>query len=273
MGKSGLIGRKIAATFSSTGISAFFLHPAEAFHGDLGLVTSEDIAIIISNSGATEEIIQLLPYFKRSKIKIISLTGNLNSVLAQYSDVVLDVSVEKEADPLGIVPTASTTALLAMGDALVSALLLKRNFSKEQFAIFHPGGSLGRKLLWRVSDLMHTGEKVPIVKEGVTIREAICEMTKKNLGVVFIVNNDSRLTGIFTDGDLRRLLERDSSPLELSIVESMMHTPKVISENALAAEAVRMMEDQAITILPVVDEKIRPFGAIHLHDLVRARLI
>ena len=272
MGKTGLIGRKIAATLASTGTPAFFLHPAEASHGDLGVVTSDDVVLAVSNSGETEEVVRLLPHLKRFQVKIISLTGDRNSTLAQHSDVVIDVAVEREADPLGVAPTASTTAVLAMGDALATALLLKRGFSKEQFAIFHPGGSLGRRLLWHVRDLMHTGDSVPVVREGVTVREAIYEMSVKRLGTTFVVNEDMRLSGIFTDGDLRRLLQRETNPLELPIADVMTRSSKMIREEVLAAEAVRMMEDHAISILPVVDDQFSLFGVIHLHDLVRAGL-
>lgn len=273
MGKTGLIARKIAATLASAGTPAFFLHPAEALHGDLGIITNQDVVLIVSNSGETEEVVNLLPSLKRFGVKIISLTGNPKSTLAQHSDVVIDIAVEKEADPLELIPTSSTTAALAMGDALASALVLKRGFSKEQFAIFHPGGSLGRKLLWRVRDLMHTGDSVPIVNGRVTVREAIYEMSRKKLGATCVVNTDNQLIGIFTDGDLRRLLQRHSNPLELLISDVMTRTPKTIGEDALAAESLRIMEDNAITLLPVIDDQLKLFGAIQMHDLVRAGLV
>ena len=273
MGKTGLVGRKIAATLASTGTPSFYLHPAEAIHGDLGVVTKDDIVIAVSNSGETDELIRILPHLKRIEVKIISLTGNLTSTLAQHSDIVIDVSVKREADPLGIAPTASTTATMAMGDAIAAALLKKRGFDKDQFAIFHPGGSLGKKLLWSVKDLMHTGNDVPVVKIAATVRQAICEISEKKLGATFILDDSQRLVGIFTDGDIRRLLEKDNNPLERSITEVMTLNPKTIKPEALAAEAVRIMEDNAITILPVIGEGERPFGIIHLHDLVKAGLV
>jgi arabinose-5-phosphate isomerase len=272
MGKTGLVGRKIAATLASTGTPSLFLHPAEAIHGDLGLVTRGDVVIAVSNSGETDELVRILPHLKRFQVKIISLTGNKKSTLAEHSDVVIDVSVEREADPLGIAPTASTTATMAMGDALAAALLKKRDFDKEQFAIFHPGGSLGKKLLWTVKDLMHTGNKIPIVKTDATVRQAICEISEKKLGATFILDEDQHLLGVFTDGDIRRLLEKNDNPLSRSIAEVMTHAPKTVKSDALAAEAVRLMEEDAITILPVIDEDERIVGVIHLHDLVKAGL-
>ena len=284
MGKAGLVGRKIAATLSSIGRPAFFLHPAEALHGDLGLVAPEDVVLALSNSGETEELIRLLPSLKRLDIAIVSLTGNLKSTIAQHSNVVVDVGVEREADPLDLAPTASTAAILAMGDALAVALLRKRGFGRDQFAVLHPGGSLGKELLWHVKDLMHVEDAVPIVQERATMRDAICEMTAKSLGAAFIVDREGRLTGVFTDGDLRRLLQRVENPLELAVADVMALKPKILREDAaasgpktirqdaLAVEALRMMEDNAITILPVVDDRVRPFGAVHLHDLVRAGL-
>ena len=272
MGKTGLIARKIAATLASAGTPALFLHPAEALHGDLGIVTSDDVVLIVSNSGETEEVINLLPPLKRFGVRIVSLTGNPGSTIAQHSDVVIDVAIEREADPLDLIPTSSTTAALAMGDALASALVLKRGFTREQFAMFHPGGSLGRKLLWRVRDLMHTGDSMPMVHDVVTVREAIYEMSLKKLGATLVAAQDGKLMGIFTDGDLRRLLERHLNPLDLLISDVMIRTPRTIGEDALAAECLRLMEDHAITILPVVDGHMIPLGVIHMHDLVRARL-
>lgn len=273
MGKAGLIGRKIAATLSSTGTPALYLHPAEALHGDLGIVTKEDVAIILSSSGNTDETVQLIPHFRRFQVKIISLTGMLNSNLALHSDVVIDISVEREADPLGVAPTASTTAMLAMGDALAVALIIKRGFTKNQFSIFHPSGNLGRKLLLKVVDLMNTGDDMPIVQENVKVRKAIIEMSLKKLGVAFIVNKNNHLIGIFTDGDLRRLVQNEFNPLEFEIKNTMSRNPITIKEDALAADALKLMEDHSIAVLPVVDEKHIPCGAIHLHHLVRAGLI
>ena len=272
MGKTGLIARKIAATLASVGTPAVFLHPADALHGDLGIVTSEDVILIMSNSGETEEVINLIPSLKRFGVKIIALTGNPASTIAAHSDVVIDVAVEKEADALALIPTASTTAALAMGDALASALVLKRGFTREQFAIFHPGGSLGKKLLWRVKDLMHTGASVPIVQDRVVVREAIYEMSLKKLGATFVVNQEGQLIGIFTDGDLRRLLQTSLNPLDLLVSDVMTRTPRTTQEESLAAECLRIMEDNAITLLPVVDSQGKPVGAIHMHDLIRAGL-
>lgn len=272
IGKAGLIGRKIAATLSSTGTPALFLHPADALHGDLGIVTPEDVALIVSNSGNTEEISSMLPYFKRFDVKIVGLTGNLCSTLASHSDCVINVGVEREADPLGVAPTCSTTAMLAMGDALAVALLVKRGFTREQFSIFHPGGSLGKKLLLRIEDLMHTGDKVPMVQQNVNLRFAISEMSRKRLGVTFVVDEEKRLQGVFTDGDLRRVLEREPNPLDFSVEEVMTKDPKTTRPYLLAAEAIKLMEDHSITVLPVVKDDSVPFGAIHLHDLVSAGL-
>ena len=272
MGKTGLIGRKIAATLSSTGTPAFYLNPAEAIHGDLGIVTEEDILIALSNSGETEEIVRLLPSFRRLHVKVIAMTGNPNSTLARHSEVVLDVGVEKEADPSGIAPTASTTAALVMGDALAMALVVKRGFTKEQFAIFHPGGHLGRRLLLHVKDLMHVGDCLPLVSPETSLRDAIYVMTTAGLGTTFVVKDEDCLVGIFTDGDVRRLLQRESNPLEKPMGDVMTEKPKVIAEDALAAEALKLMEDNSITVLPVVTDKGQVRGALHLHDLVRAGL-
>jgi arabinose-5-phosphate isomerase len=273
MGKGGLIGRKIAATLASTGTPATFLHPAEAFHGDIGFVLPEDVVIAISNSGETEELVGLLPHLKRFGVRVIALTGKRDSTLAQHSDVVIDVGVEKEADPLNMVPTASTTAILAMGDALAAAVLLKRGFTRDEFAIFHPGGSLGKRLLWHVKDLMHAGTAVPVVGDGVTVQDGICEMTSKRLGATFVVDKAGKLVGILTDGDLRRFFQKEKeNPLRSPITEAMVRRPKTIRETALAAEAIKRMEDHAITVLPVVDPDERPIGAIHLHDLVKSGL-
>lgn len=272
MGKAGLIARKLAATLASTGSPAFYLHPAEASHGDLGIVTHDDVLVCFSKSGETEEVNNLLPAVKRFGVQIISLTGRLDSTLAQYSDVAIDVSVSEEADALGIAPTASTTAMLAMGDALALAVARQRGFTREQFAQFHPGGSLGRQLLLRVADLMHIGESLPRVSEQTSVRSAICEMSAKGLGATLVERGDGTLAGIFTDGDVRRLLGRESHPLDLPITAAMIRTPKHVRASALAVEALRMMQKHSISVLPVVDETQRATGIIHLQDLIRARL-
>ncbi|MBF0401448.1 MAG: KpsF/GutQ family sugar-phosphate isomerase [Magnetococcales bacterium] len=279
MGKSGIIGMKIAATLASTGSPAFFLHPAEGSHGDIGMVTQRDVVLAISNSGETAEIIALLPTLKFLGVAIISLVGRPNSTLARISTLTLDVAVEREACPLGLAPTCSTTAALAMGDALAVALLEKRQLSPEQFALFHPGGALGRKLLLRVADLMQTGSKIPLVARDDSMQIAILEMTAKRLGVTGVTNVNGSLAGIITDGDLRRWLERDTlSPNTTNLLsrtagEVMTVNPKTIAANALAVEALRMMEDKKITTLFVCEMDNRPIGLIHLHDILGAGLL
>ncbi|MBF0214292.1 MAG: KpsF/GutQ family sugar-phosphate isomerase [Magnetococcales bacterium] len=273
MGKSGMIGRKMAATLASTGAPAFFLHPAEGSHGDLGMVTGQDVVILLSNSGETGEVLGLLPVFKRLGVKLIALTGRIDSTLARMSDVCLDIGVAREACPMGLAPTSSTTAALAMGDALAVCLLEKRNFGPEQFAFLHPGGSLGRKLLVRVADRMHTGSRIPLVREGDAMRNALFEMTAKRFGMTGVVDDDGHLTGVITDGDLRRLLEREVDPLRRVAREIMTPHPKVIGAEALAAEAARLMETAKITGLFVVGETNEPVGVIHLHDLLEAGLM
>jgi len=270
MGKSGLIGKKISSTFSSTGTPTFFLHPAEGGHGDIGVVTADDVVIAISYSGNTEEVASLLPFFKRFGIKVISITGDPNSILAKNSDLCLDVGVEKEACPLGITPTASTTATLVMGDALAMVLLKKRKFKKEDFALFHPAGSLGKRLLLRAGDLMHRGPENPIVNCKVSLKEAIYEMTSKGLGMTSVADDENRLVGIVTDGDLRRIMEKEGDPLNIPVGKLMSRNPKVIKEGVLAAEALRVMEYYSITSLIVIDEENRPYGTLHLHDILKA---
>lgn len=272
MGKMGLIGRKIAATLASTGTPAFFLHPAEAYHGDLGIVTNQDVVLALSNSGQTEEVVNLLPHFKRLGTKIIALTGQADSALARHADVVLDTAVPREACPLDIAPTASTTAALALGDALAAALTAKRGFTRDDYAIFHPGGSLGRKLLYTVADLMHTDEALPLVRPEETLREAIPVISNKRLGTALVADEQNRLLGVFTDGDLRRVFEKHADPLTQSMQDVMTASPKATRPDTLAAEALRVMEDSAITALPVVDEDHSLVGILHLHDLIRAGL-
>jgi arabinose-5-phosphate isomerase len=273
MGKSGLIGKKISATLASTGTPAFFLHPAEGVHGDLGMVSRGDAVILISNSGETGELVAILPAFKRLAVPLICLTGNTRSTLARNSDVVIDVAVKEEAGPLGLVPTASTTATLAMGDALSVALLEKRGFKEADFAYFHPGGTIGKKLLLKVTDLWHHGPAVPRVTEKTPLKDVILEITSKKLGMTTVVNSRGKLSGVITDGDLRRLLERESSPMRLKAVDVMSRKPKVIAPTALAAKAVQQMEQYSITALIVVDSQRRVAGIVHLHDLLKAGVV
>lgn len=267
MGKSGIIARKIAATFASTGTPALFLHPAEAIHGDLGVIVRGDVLLALSYSGETEEILQLLPTVKRLGIPLLSLTGTPNSTLAQASDVALDVSIRQEACSLGLAPTASTTAALAMGDALAIALHERRGFSEDDFAALHPGGGIGKKLQ-RVGELMHTGEEVPMVALSTPLPEAIYEMSKKGLGMTSVMSGDRKLAGIITDGDLRRLMQRlKGKVLEMTAGECMTKNPVTISRDELAAKALNLMEQRKITALIVVDAEQRIEGVIHLHDL------
>src|SRR5512144_1089892 len=267
MGKSGLIGKKIAATLASTGTPALFLHPAEGIHGDLGMVTRGDTVIALSNSGETEEISRMLPSLKRLGIKIIALVGNPESTLAKNSDVVINVGVTEEACPLGLAPTASTTASLAMGDALAVALLNKRGFRQEDFACFHPGGALGKKLLLRVRDLMHTGGDVPVVSEMTLLKDAIYEISSKKMGITSVVDGSGKLTGVISDGDLRRWMERTEKSGENLLAKKagdiMTRNPKVANKDSLAAEAVAIMEKNSITCLSVADASSRPEGVIH----------
>ncbi len=288
MGKSGLIGQKLAATLASTGTPAFFLHPAEGSHGDVGMVTRQDVVLALSNSGETWEVISLLPVIKRLGATLIGFVGRIDSTLARMSDVVLDVSVQREACPLGLAPTCSTTAALAMGDALAVALLEARGFGTDEFALLHPGGSLGKKLLLRVRDRMHGRERVPMVPEGHPVRDAMLEMTDKRFGMTGVKDGSGRLIGIITDGDLRRWLERDERLLSRRSGQIMTAAPKTIAADALAVEAVRKMEDNKITSLFVVEGALverplvdgtpvegigRVVGVIHLHDLLEAGLM
>jgi arabinose-5-phosphate isomerase len=273
MGKSGIIGKKIASTMASLGTPALFLHSAEGVHGDLGMITRGDVVISISNSGETEEILKLIPIIKRFNIKHISITGNINSTLAKRSDVVLDVSVDEEACPWNIVPTASTAASLAMGDALAIALLNKKGFKKNDFALLHPGGSLGRSLLLTVNDLMHQGDAIPVVRENSMLKDVIYEISSKRLGVTTVVNTDGVLKGIVTDGDLRRLLEKKRDIFEITASEIMSKNPKIIDKDELAAKALQIMEQYSITSLLIVDGKNSPTGIVHLHDLLKAGVV
>jgi arabinose-5-phosphate isomerase len=273
MGKSGHIAGKIAATLASTGTPAFFVHPAEAGHGDLGMITPHDVVMVLSNSGETDEIITLLPVIKRLSVPLIALTGKAGSTLARFANAHIDVSVAREACPLGLAPTASTTAALAMGDAIAIALLEARGFGKDDFALAHPGGSLGRKLLVRVRDIMHSGERIPRVTENTLLRDALVEMTRKGFGTTAIVDGANKLIGIFTDGDVRRTLDAGVDVHNAVIGRFMTAHCKAIGPEALAAEAVKMMEDYKISALPVVDESNSLIGILNMHDLLRARVV
>lgn len=274
MGKSGLVGKKIAATLASTGTPAFFLHPAEAGHGDLGMVTSDDVMIAISNSGETEEILELIPFLKRFNLRLISITGNPDSTLSKAADVNLDVSVKEEACPLGSIPTASTTATMAMGDALAVALLMKRGFKEEDFAFFHPGGSIGKKFFIKVKDLMYTGGNIPKVFLRTPMSKTVIEMSSKRLGHAVVLDESDRIAGVITDGDLRRGIERWGGKLfELAAEEVMTRNPKTVSEEELAVKALSIMESYSITALVVPDGDGRAIGIIHLHDILRQGIV
>ncbi|WP_410473831.1 SIS domain-containing protein [Guyparkeria sp. TX1] len=270
MGKSGHIGGKIAATLASTGTPAFFVHPGEASHGDLGMITERDVVIALSNSGETGEMLAILPVIKRLGVSLIAMTGRPQSTLAQSADVHLDVGVDREACPLNLAPTASTTATLVMGDALAVALLDARGFQPEDFALSHPGGSLGRRLLLHVRDVMHTGEQLPRVGPRQSVKQALLVMSSGGLGMAAVVDEDERLLGLFTDGDLRRLLDRSDFDLDCPIERAMTPDPRTCPANVLAAEAMAMMERDKINGLLVVDEKNRLVGALNMHDLLRA---
>jgi arabinose-5-phosphate isomerase len=273
MGKSGLIGRKIAATLASTGTPAYFLHPAEAVHGDLGLVAPDDVILAISNSGETSELLALLEHLKRLATPIVLLTGNAQSTLARQCDVVLDVSVAEEACPMNLAPTTSTTAVLAIGDALAMVLLDRKGLTPEDYAALHPKGALGWRALFRVADLMHTGGAVPVVHEDTAMKDVVVEMTAKRLGITTVVDEGGRLVGVVTDGDLRRLHLREASVLGLRARDCMTREPKLIRGDDLAAKALEVMEAFAITSLIVVDAVGQPHGMIHMHDILRAKIV
>lgn len=274
MGKSGLVGKKIAATLSSTGTPSFFMHPAEASHGDLGMVTADDVIIAISNSGETDEIVALIPFLKRFNVSLIALTGNSASTLARASDVNLDISVREEACTLGIVPTASTTATLAMGDAIAVALLTKRGFREEDFAFFHPSGSLGKKLFVRVADLMHSGDSLPITSPEASLTEAVMEISSKRLGTTVITGRDREILGVITDGDVRRGIEKwGKAFFDMHAREVMTKNPKTVSEQELAAKVLGTMEKHSITSLVVGDAENRVVGVIHLHDILKKGIV
>jgi arabinose-5-phosphate isomerase len=274
MGKSGHIARKIAATLASTGTPAFFVHPAEASHGDLGMILDRDVVLALSNSGETDELLTVLPLIKRQGVPLIAMSGNPNSSLAKLADAHLDVSVPEEACPLGLAPTASTTAALVMGDALAVALLEARGFTAEDFARSHPAGSLGRRLLLKIGDIMHVGERLPSVHEDASVSDALVEMTRKGLGMTGVVDAEQRLLGVFTDGDLRRTL--DDAGLDFratNVARVMTRRPKTIAPECLAVEAARLMEDYKIHAVLVVDADQRLVGALNIHDLLRARVV
>ncbi len=273
MGKTGIIAQKFSATLASTGTPSLFLHTAEAIHGDLGKVTSEDVVIILSNSGATEEMKQLLPILKKIGSPIISLTGNSKSILAKYSDVVLDVSVKKEACPLGLAPTASTTATLAMADALAVCLLEKKNFKEKDFAFFHPGGALGRRLLLTVEDIMRRGQSNAIVSEDKKVSQVLFAITRARAGSAIVVDKSGKVKGIFTDGDLRRHLESDKNLTKRAIKEVMTKNPTVVKKDMLAAEAMRILQAKRIDEVPVVDKNMHPVGLLDVQDLLKAGLV
>ncbi|QIL88373.1 KpsF/GutQ family sugar-phosphate isomerase [Microbulbifer sp. SH-1] len=273
MGKSGHIGRKIAATLASTGTPSFFVHPGEASHGDLGMITRQDLVIAISNSGSSAEVLTLLPLLKRLGIPMISMTGKPDSPLAQSADVNLDISVETEACPLNLAPTSSTTVTLVMGDALAVALLEARGFTAEDFAFSHPGGALGRQLLLKVEDVMHAGQELPQVSPETPLSQALLEMTSKGFGMTTVVDRDGQLQGVFTDGDLRRVIDQKIELDTATMSKVMSRRPKTVSAHILAAEALRIMEDNKITALVVEDPEHHPVGLLHMHDILRAGVI
>jgi len=274
MGKSGLICQKIASTMASTGTPAFFLHPAEGVHGDLGMLAKGDVVIAVSNSGETEEVVRILPVVRRLGLELITISGNSESTLAKRGDIFLDVAVKEEACPLGLAPTASTTATLALGDALAVALMYRRGVKEEEFALFHPAGSLGKSLLMKVSDIMHSGDRVPIVDENTSVKETILEMTSKGFGVTAVLSKTNGFVGVVTDGDLRRALERDGNIIDETASDIMTSEPKTISTDALAAKALGFMDDEKITSLFVEPDEIgRPAGIIHLHDLLKSGVV
>jgi len=273
MGKGGLIGEKISATMASTGTPSLFLHSAEAIHGDLGRVTKDDIILAISNSGETEDLIRLLPIIKKIGVRLIAMTGNTHSTLAKHSDVVLDVSVKKEACPLGLAPTASTTVTLAMGDAIAVCLLEKKGFKEQDFAFYHPGGALGKRLLLKVEDIMRKGTANPVVGENELVRDVLFDITSARAGAASVVDKKGKLLGIFTDGDLRRHLEEDDRLVLKKIKDVMTKNPTTISKDCLASEALRILKEKRIDELPVVDSKCRPIGMLDVQDLLKAGLV
>ncbi len=269
MGKSGLIGKKIAATLSSTGTPSYFLHPAEGSHGDLGMLMKQDVVIAISNSGETPEILGILPLVKRFGVPLIGMTGKASSTLAQQSDLVLNIAVRQEACPLGLAPTASTTATLALGDTLAVVLLERRNFSEEDFALFHPAGNLGKRLLLRVEDVMHTGAQLPVVSVATPFLEALMEVSSKKLGMAIVVDESGVMLGVLTDGDVRRALTRFSDPRTIPLAEVITRSPKQVERDELAVTALRRMEEHKITVLVSCSPEGKPMGVVHMHDILK----
>lgn len=273
MGKSGLVGKKISATLSSTGTASFFLHPAEALHGDLGMIKERDVVLLLSNSGETEEIVRLVPFLRRVGAGIIALVGNPQSTLARMADVVIDAGVEREACPINLAPTSSTTVAMALGDALAGALIEARGFREKDFARLHPSGSLGRRFL-TVKDLMHTGDEIPRVSPENSLRDSVVKMSRGGFGALVVCSSDDELLGVFTDGDLRRYFEKNTAcNLDVAVSEVMTRNPRNTSPDRLAMEALKSMEDKSITSLPVVNEAGKVVGFLHLHDILRARLV
>lgn len=276
MGKSGHVGRKIAATLASTGTPSFFLHPAEAFHGDLGMVTEQDVVVAISNSGESSEIVNILPIIRRIGATIIAMSGRRTSQLGQFADYFIDISVEREACPLGLAPTASTTATLAMGDAIAMALMSCRNFTSQDFALFHPGGALGRRLLLTVRNVMHTDGDNPLIHKGKTAKDALFVMTDKGLGAASVVDDDGKFLGLITDGIIRRALAKDNDFLDEPVESIMFTSPLTISPEKMAAQALHVMEQHKpnpVTVLPVIDKENKPIGMVHLTDLLRQGVV
>jgi len=273
MGKSGHIANKIAATLASTGTPAFFVHPSEASHGDLGMISADDVVLSISNSGSSAEILTLYPVIERLGVPVIAMTGNPESAMAKLARIHLCIAVSKEACPLGLAPTSSTTATLAMGDALAVALLQAKDFTADDFALSHPGGALGRRLLLKVLDVAHTGTEIPLVKQDVSISLALLEVSQKGLGMTGIINNDGQLVGLFTDGDLRRTLDQKLDFHTTSISQVMTHKPVVLRDNLLAAGALKLMEDNNINGLFIVDSDNQPVGALNMLDMLKAGVV
>lgn len=273
MGKTGIIGRKISATFSSTGTPSIWMHSAEAVHGDLGQVTKNDVLVIISNSGETEETMRLIPIIKRLNAKIIAFTGNKKSTLAKHSDVILDVSIKKEGCPLGLAPMASTTVALVMGDALAACLITRKGFRKEDFAFYHPGGSLGKKLLLKVDDLMRKDGQFPKVKDYLSVKDVLLNITRMRCGSACVINQQEKLVGIFTDGDLRRHIKADNRLLERKVKDVMTKNPTAIGQDKLAVEALRILQDKHIDELPVLDKNKKLVGLLDVQDLLKAGLV
>ena len=270
IGKSGIIARKIVSTMNSTGTPALFLHPSDAVHGDVGIIRKDDVFICISNSGSTAEMVRLIPIIKRIGVTIIAMIGNTNSYLAEQADVFLDISVEEEACPLNLAPTSSSTATLVIGDALAVTLLEEKNFTKEDFAFYHPAGSLGKRLLMKIEDIMTRGDDVPVVGTETPLKDTILTITKKRLGATCVIDKTGKLSGIVTDGDLRRVLQNTENLTNLTAKDIMTSEPKVIKSNILAASALTMMEQYNITQLIVIDEQSKPIGMVHIHELVKS---